>query len=419
MHGIALLAEGRNPGAAGPKEIESDDCQRERGIEMTALETGAIGALTGAAIGDALGGATEGYSPEQIQKRHNGVVEGIVPPFHADWKNARPVSPFHKGDGHITDDTLMTESLVSVYENVGDHLDAFSFAKYIIPEMIEKTRWIPELHQETLLIHRVFHAERWLVLKLHHAHADPREAGVGNIVNCGATMYMSPVGIVNAGNPEGAYKEAIEIAGAHQSSYGREAAGVFAATVALAMKPGVTVDEILEAAIDLAHDGTKSAIIAVTNLAKDIKDWRKSFAPLRAAIAPFDSMAESYREPDLDARKPSRLNTIEELPIALAMLRITNGDFREGVLGAINYGRDSDSIATMLGAISGAMHGRNAIPTEWVTTVERESKRDFTALGMRMAKLAREIAEKDNKKDLTVQEARAAIFATPQLKSVK
>jgi len=149
------------------------------------MQEGSVGAITGAAIGDALGGATEGFSPEQIQLRYNGFVEGIVEPFNRDWKNARPVSPFHKGDGHITDDTLMTESLISIYEKVRDHLDAFLFAENIIPELIEKKRWIPELHEETLLVHRVFHAEKWLVHKLHHGHADPREGGVGNIVNCG------------------------------------------------------------------------------------------------------------------------------------------------------------------------------------------------------------------------------------------
>lgn len=386
---------------------------------MTALEEGAIGALTGAAVGDAIGGATEGYSPEQIQSRYNGLVEGIVPPFHPDWKNARPVSPFHKGDGHITDDTLMTESLVSVYEKVGDHLDAFSFAQNIIPELIEKPRWIPELHQETLLVHRVFHAEKWLVLKLHHAHADPREAGVGNIVNCGATMYMTPVGIVNAGNPKGAYQEAIEIAGAHQSSFGREAAGVFAAAVAAAMTPNITVDEIIETTIELAHDGTKSAIQAVIEEAKKISDWKASFSRLRATIAPFDSMAESYREPGLDARKPSRLNSIEELPIALAMLKITKGSFREGVLAAANYGRDSDSIATMLGSISGAMNGRKSIPEDWVSTIERESRRDFAETGLKMANLSRSIAEKDLQRETAINAARAKIFTKPKLSSVK
>jgi len=386
---------------------------------MTALEHATIGALTGAAIGDALGGATEGYSPEQIQLRYGGFVEGIVPPFNPDWQNARPVSPFHKGDGHITDDSLMTESLVSVYSQVRDHLDAYSFADRIIPELIEKKRWIPELHQETLLIHRVFHAEKWLVHKLHHAHADPREAGVGNMVNCGATMYMAPVGIVNAGNPESAYKEAIDSAGAHQSSYGREAAGVFAAAVAAAITPQTTVDEILEVAVDLAHDGTKSAIQTIVKTAGTISDWRSGLKELRTSIAPFDSMAEAYREPGPDARKPSRLRAIEELPIALALLKITRGDFKEGVLSAINYGRDSDSIATMLGAISGAMHGRSAIPHDWVETVERESKRDFQALGRTMTAIAREIAEKDAARESHVSRAREKIFSNPPLYRAK
>ena len=92
------------------------------------LQEGAIGAISGAAVGDALGGATEGFSPEQIQLRYNGFVDGVVGPFNKDWKNARPVSPFHKGDGHITDDTLMTESLISIYEKVQNHLDAYLFA---------------------------------------------------------------------------------------------------------------------------------------------------------------------------------------------------------------------------------------------------------------------------------------------------
>ena len=36
---------------------------------MSILEDKAIGALSGAAVGDSLGGATEGYSPEVLQER--------------------------------------------------------------------------------------------------------------------------------------------------------------------------------------------------------------------------------------------------------------------------------------------------------------------------------------------------------------
>ncbi len=379
---------------------------------MSILEEKAIGALSGAAVGDSLGGATEGYSPEVLQTRFGGLVRDIVGPFNVDWKNTRPVSPFHKGNGHITDDTLMTEALINVYEHVRDHLDAYTFADGIVPEMMAKERWIPELERESLLIHRVFHAEKWLVLKLLHAHADPREAGYGNIVNCGATMYMSPVGIINAGNPEAAYKEAIEIAGAHQSSYGREAAGVFAAAVATAMTPNATIDDVIENSISFAHDGTKSAIQAVTDEAKKVGSWETSFKQLRSAMAPFDSLGEAYREPGPDARKPSRLKSIEELPLALAYLRVSQGNFEHGILGAINYGRDSDSIATMFGALSGAMNGRKAIPNNWAETIERESRIDLVVNGKKMAALAIEIARKDADRAKKIAPGVLALFGS-------
>ena len=210
------------------------------------LRDRALGALTGAAVGDALGGAAEGNSPTDIQARYGGYIEGIVPPFNEDWRNARPIAPYHKGDGHITDDTLMTLALIEVYAAVRDHLDAYAVAEHLVPLLIGEPRWIPELETEALLLHRVFLAEKWLVARLHYGHVDPREAGVGNIVNCGAAMYMTPVGIVNAADPAGAYAEAIDIAGAHQSSYGREAAGAFAAAVAEAMRPGATIEAVVD-----------------------------------------------------------------------------------------------------------------------------------------------------------------------------
>lgn len=370
------------------------------------------GVIAGAAVGDALGGTTEGFSPKQIQDRYHGFVEGIEGPFHPDYENARPISPFHKGDGHITDDTLMTESLISVYDTVRDHLDAFTFAKYIIPELIEKMRFIPELHKETLLIHRVFFAEKWLVQRLHFGHVDPREAGVGNMVNCGAAMYLAPVGVVNAGNAREAYKEAIEIAGAHQSSFGREAAGVFAACVAHAFTPRTTANEIVEMAIEIANDGTKKAIEAVYLEAKKLSDWKTAIVPLRGAFKPYDTLEDEYRQQGDDARKPSRLLSIEELPIALGMLVVSKGVYREGVLGGVNYGRDSDSIATMTGAISGALNGVEGIPQEWISKVESASRRNFAESAKLLEGFAREIREKDLARSSKVKIVQDKVFGS-------
>ena len=53
-------------------------------------------------------GGRRGCSPAEITERHDGHVEGIVDHFMPDWRTAKPISPYHKGDGHVTDDTLMT-----------------------------------------------------------------------------------------------------------------------------------------------------------------------------------------------------------------------------------------------------------------------------------------------------------------------
>lgn len=359
------------------------------------LIDGVRGCLCGLAVGDALGGSTEGYPPEVIRERFGGWVTDIVGPFSADWQTARPISPFHKGDGHITDDTLMTLALANVYEEVRDHLSAFDMADYLVPEIADKVVFIPELERETVLVNRLFYAEKYLLLRLRHAHIDPREAGVGNVVNCGAAMYMSPVGIVNAGDPRGAYQEAVEIAGAHQSSFGREAAGVMAAAVAEALRPGATVDSVIEVCLGLARDGTRAAIVAVTVAAGGCSNWEDAIPILRDAIRPFDSVGEAYRSPDLDARKPSRRNAIEELPVALGMLKATGGDYVGTVLGGVNYGRDSDSIAQMGGAVAGALHGEGAVPATWIARVSEASRRDFAAAADALAAVAAEVFEQD------------------------
>ncbi|HEV8669546.1 MAG TPA: ADP-ribosylglycohydrolase family protein [Candidatus Limnocylindria bacterium] len=369
---------------------------------MNELRSKAIGCLSGAAVGDALGSATEGYSHEQILKRYGGPVTGIVAPY---VDAGRGPTRYQKGDGRITDDTLMTLALVEVYRQLRRHLDAYDIAQTLVPLLMNTVRWLPDMEREDTLLQRLFLAEKWLVTKLHYAHTDPREAGVGNMVNCGAAMYMAPVGIANAGDPGGAYAEAIDIAGAHQSSYGREAAGVFAAAVAAAMAPGGTAQDVAAVAIDLAHDGTRAALEAVRATAARIDDWRSAAPRLREAIAPYDSVGPDFRDPGLGARRPSRLHSIEELPVAIGFVLIAGGEYESAVLGAVNYGRDADSIGTMAGAISGALGGRETVPAQWRDFVARESRIDLEEPGLAMADIAEEIFALDDRRHTSRSDA--------------
>ncbi|MGW0707700.1 ADP-ribosylglycohydrolase family protein [Streptomyces sp. NPDC002643] len=383
----------------------------EAPLTHASLEERITGALVGAAVGDALGGPVEGYTPEQIVERHGGRVHGIVGPWNGDaWRTARPIAPYHKGDGHVTDDTLMTHALVRVYAKVRDHLDAYAIAEHLVPDMMTTPRWIPELEAEALPLQRVFLAEKWLVARLHYGHIDPREAGVGNIVNCGAAMYMAPVGLVNAADPRGAYAEALDIAGAHQSSYGREAAGVFAAAVAAACVPGATPDSVIETSLRLAKDGTRQAIEAVCEVAARHSDFESALRPLRTAVTPFDTVGPDYRAPSLGARRPSRLHAIEELPIALGMLLLARGDYRHAVLGSVNYGRDCDSIATMAGALAGALG--SDIPQDWAKTVAEASRLDLHTPATALAEVTREIHTEDVRRRRAHEAAFTTLAAT-------
>ncbi|MFD5443506.1 ADP-ribosylglycohydrolase family protein [Streptomyces tendae] len=375
------------------------------------LDERVTGALVGAAVGDALGGPVEGYSPEQILERHGGRVHGVVGPWNGDdWRTARPLAPYHKGDGHVTDDTLMTHALVRVYGTVRDHLDAYAIAEHLVPDLISNPRWIPELEAEALPLQRIFLAEKWLVARIHYGHVDPREAGTGNIVNCGAAMYMAPVGLVNAANPAAAYAEALDVAGAHQSSYGREAAGVLAAAVAAACVPGATPESVVAAALSLAKDGTRAAIEAVCEVAARHSDFESALVPLRAAVAPYDTVGPDYRAPSLGARRPSRLHAIEELPVALGTLLVSGGDFRHAVLGAVNYGRDCDSIATMAGALAGALG--SPVPEDWAKTVAEASRLDLWEPAATLTQVAREVFERDVRRRRAHEDAFAAIGGT-------
>ncbi len=337
------------------------------------LEDRFTGCILGSAIGDALGSSTEGRTPEEIIERFGGRVEDFTPPF-----GPKPDGR-HKGDGNITDDTLMTLALCRAYLAKGGQLEAHDMATYLLPEIVDKPTWVPEFNRHMPLLDRLFYPERYLLIRLRLASANPREAGIGNMVNCGAAMYAAPVGLMNACDPALAYHRAIGLFSAHQYSYGLEAAGVMAACVAEALRPTATVDSIVGVALKYAKDGTHRAIEAVVEAARTVPadDEVVCQRRLRAAIEPFDTVKGGVQEFTRGGGYPSQMHSIEELPLALAYLVLSKGDYRTAVLGAANYGRDSDSIASMAGALIGAMVGKDALPERWVSEIGARNQIDF------------------------------------------
>ena len=66
------------------------------------------------------------------------------------------------------------------------------------------------------------------------------------------------------------------------------------------------------------------------------------------------------------------------VPAALYAFLSHGGSFREAVMYAVSLGGDTDTIGAMTGAITGAYHGLEGIPAEWVEALESTEKgRDY------------------------------------------
>lgn len=371
---------------------------------MTTFEDRVKGVLISAALGDAFGAPVEKLSREEIEQKY-GYVTTLKTRWYKEVLGEEATLGKRRGNGIITDDTLMILALCRVYKKEKRHLDAYDLANEFTKEIAFRKTYIPEFDRKTFILDRLFYPEKHIFLRHVLANCEPREGGMGNMVNCGAAMYIAPIGIVNAGNPFAAYNEAIAFASGHQVSYGLEAAGVLAACVACAFTMNATVEDVVETAIALAKDGTKQAIIALTKQAEELK---KSQCPydevvsiLHECIAPFSPMGDDVHRKiekvgiPSNHYTPSRLFSIEELPLALAFIVYNDGEYYKSILDGINSGRDTDSIGVMVGAILGAMYGTKFIKEEDINLLSKSNQLDFDAEAASFARAAKEIVKRD------------------------
>ena len=351
---------------------------------MKDFESSVRGVLYGTAYGDALGAPVEHLSRQEILERYGHEVETVLTPWYKKDEPAFRRLGRIRGYGIIIDDTLMTIALTHVYNQAQRHLDAFDMADGMIREIAYRERYIPEFDRVGMIAERLFYAEKHIFNRHLLAHCDPREGGYGNAVNCGAAMYISPVGVVNAGRPKAAYDEAISFAMAHQLSYGLEAAGVLAACVAAAFLPDADAESVVNTALSLARDGTGKAIAALTEEAKKLRGIRDDHGEvvrrLHEALLPYSPIGDTTRRPEsqvgvpLLSFTPSRFFSIEELPIALSYLLIFEDDPAQGIIRAVNSGRDADSIGVMTAVLFGALHGDGILDKKEIEAVDQRSQ---------------------------------------------
>jgi ADP-ribosylglycohydrolase len=353
------------------------------------------GSLFGVAIGDGMGAPVEGWESARIFEQFGKWdLTAFLP-------SSRGL-PTGKGEGRITDDTLMTEALIRAYEKKREHLDAFDYRDYLLAEMTRTAVWLPERQKEMPIIERLNKLEKYTWFRLASFGADPRNAGLGNGINCAIAMFIMPIGAVNAGDPRGAYQEAAALAGAASHSYAVEGAAALTAGYAAALAFDATPAQVTDAAFKLSRDGTKEAIgavLAATDPADDMPTW---IAKARAAFIPYAaSLGTCVLEEEPSMRIASTHDprlAFEEVPVALGALKYGQGDFLRTLRAAVFYGRDCDSIAGMACGLCGALCGAAGIPASLRKSSCLANRRDWPEVARQFAAVAREIGIKDSQR---------------------
>lgn len=169
----------------------------------------------------------------------------------------------------------------------------------------------------------------------------------------GAAMRVTPIGIACAGDPDRAAQLAEIDARISHSRDGLWGAQAVAVAVAVAMT-GASVDEIYQAAVNITP--SDSWMRFTLTQARQIIAERQT---LEAAWKPLhDALWTEYKSVAPEA-----------VASALAIVKLTNGDFKRGIIYSGNFGRDADTISAIVGAISGALNGMASIPPHWTAKV--------------------------------------------------
>ena len=83
-----------------------------------------------------------------------------------------------------------------------------------------------------------------------------------------------------------------------------------------------------------------------------------------------------------------KANSLETVPLTLALFSLAGGDPERCVTFAANFGRDTDTMAAMAGAIAGAFGGVAAIRQDWLEKVRRNVDQDQEELARGLARAA-------------------------------
>ena len=329
-----------------------------------------LGGLIGAGAGDAMGAATEARTTEQILAYFGHEVTDFEKP---------PMDTFGAGNepGQLTDD--------------------FSSAYFVAKHIVENGGVVTAEAVQNALIEWSEHAvffDRFagpttrLAIRRYKGEKIEKSGGVELVTRQatnGAAMKISPIGLLNAGNVDQAIRDAITVTMVTHDNYlALSGACAVAAAVSRAVMEDSDVYNILQAGLygakegerigrEVARDVAGPSVVKRMEMAIDIGLGRGT---------PKEKMVE------IGERIGAGLHVAEAIPSAFGFFAANDGDAMGSIIGAVNVGYDTDTIATMSGAIAGAYRGAKAYPEHFLPTLEQANHLEIAKLAEDLTAIA-------------------------------
>ncbi|QIF00228.1 ADP-ribosylglycohydrolase family protein [Roseimicrobium sp. ORNL1] len=283
------------------------------------------GLILGAAVGDALGLPAEGMSANRIARRWPGALQ----------------HRFLFGRGMVSDDTEHVFFTAQSLLEAGNDVAVFRRA------LARRLRW-------------------WLL-------ALP--AGVGlatarSIVKLWLGWNPAKSGVWSAGNGPAMRSAVIGARFAEDETKIR--AFVEASTCMTHRDPKANTGALavaLGAAAVIRGAASDDALIHTWQTLSSDEEWQRAMALLRAELARGSSVV-AFSEVLSGKRKREVSGYIyRTVPVALYAWLRHRGDFRATLQEVIACGGDTDTVATIAGALAGSECGEKGIPAEWISGI--------------------------------------------------
>jgi len=324
--------------------------------QLDELWSRALGALYGLAVGDALGMPTQSLSRAEIESRYGELVTTFWP--------GPPDHPLAAGlpAGTVTDDTEQAVLLARLVVEGGGETDPGELAVRLLA-------WEESMRARGS--HDLLGPSSRRALAALSAGAGVGEAGRHGVTN-GAAMRVTPVGIATPACDLPLLVD--RVVGASRLTHNTGIALAGAAAVAAAVSAGIDGSPLPDA-IALAVSAAASAAGRGHWAAGADVGSRIAWAAGLVTGLDLDRVSDTvYR------LVGTSLAVQESVPAAFAVAAAVPGDPWLACRVAASLGGDSDTIAAMTGAISGACQGAQAFPQEALDTVASVNDLDLEAL---------------------------------------